>query len=433
MDSLWKLSAARPLFNGLEGDLKTDVLIIGGGISGILCAYMLKQAGADYALVEADRICSGTSGRTTAKITLQHGLIYDKLLKKYGENFTRGYLNANIEALEEYRKLCRNTECDYEECDAFVYSRDDREALEREARAYERIGYPAAMVDEVPLPIETVGAVCVREQAQFNPLKLLFSLARGLNIYEKTKVTELGHRWAKTENGKITAEKIIITTHFPILNKHGAYFLKLYQHRSYVLALEGAERVGGMYIDEAKGGLSFRDAGDTLLLGGGSHRTGKRGGGWSELENFAKKHYTGATVLTKWAAQDCMSLDGAPYIGRYSGGTDDLLVATGYNKWGMTSSMIAARLLCDMVMGRENPHAEVFDPSRRMLHPQLLINAAEATLGLLTPTAPRCPHLGCALKYNKAEHSWDCSCHGSRFSDEGELIDNPATDGMNKR
>ena len=433
MDSLWKLSAARPLFDELEEDLKTNVLIIGGGISGILCAYMLKQAGVDYALVEAERICSGTSGRTTAKITLQHGLIYDKLLKKYGENFTRGYLNANIEALEEYRKLCCNTECDYEACDAFVYSCDNREALEREARAYEKLGYPAFITEDVPLPLKTVGAIGVRDQAQFNPMKLLFSLARELNIYEKTKVTELGRGKAIANGREIRAKKIIVTTHFPILNKHGAYFLKLYQHRSYVIALEGARQVGAMYVDEARDGLSFRDSGDILLLGGGSHRTGKRGGGWSELEIFAKKHYTGATVVTKWATQDCMSLDGVPYIGSYSRRTPDLLVATGYNKWGMTSAMVAARLLCDAVCEKENPYAEIFDPSRSILHRQLLVNVAESTLGLLTPTAPRCPHLGCALKYNQAEHSWDCSCHGSRFSEEGHLIDNPATDGMNKR
>ena len=222
--------------------------------------------------------------------------------------------------------------------------------------------------------------------------------------------------------------KIIVATHFPILNKHGSYFLKLYQHRSYVLALEGAQKVDGMYVDEDKKGLSFRNYGDRLLLGGGSHRTGKKGGNWHELEKFARKHYPSARVVGKWATQDCMSLDSVPYIGQYSKNTPDLYVATGFNKWGMTSSMVASMILSDLVQGKPNEYAQVFSPSRSILRPQLAVNALESTFGLLTPTVPRCPHLGCALKYNKAEHSWDCPCHGSRFTESGEVINNPATD-----
>ena len=222
--------------------------------------------------------------------------------------------------------------------------------------------------------------------------------------------------------------KIIIATHFPILNKHGGYFLKLYQHRSYVLALKGAPVPGGMIIDEDKKGLSFRSWGEQLLLGGGSHRTGKRGGGWRELEAFARQHYPSAQITARWATQDCMTLDGVPYIGRYARSTPDLYVAAGFNKWGMTSSMAAALALTRMVQGKATPYASLFDPARTMLRPQLLANAAESTAGLLTPTVPRCPHLGCALKYNPAELSWDCPCHGSRFGEDGSLLDNPATD-----
>ena len=212
------------------------------------------------------------------------------------------------------------------------------------------------------------------------------------------------------------AKKIIIATHFPFINKHGCYFLKMYQHRSYVLALENAQDTGGMYIDAAQKGLSFRNSGDLLLLGGGSHRTGKKGGNWQEL----------------WATQDCMTLDGVPYIGPYSAGTQDLFVATGFNKWGMTSSMAAAMLLCDMVQGKQNPFAEVFSPSRSILRPQLAINGLEAAVNLLTPAKKRCPHLGCALKWNPYERTWDCPCHGSRFTKNGRLIDNPATGNLKK-
>ena len=195
-----------------------------------------------------------------------------------------------------------------------------------------------------------------------------------------------------------------------------------------MIALENAPDVGGMYVDEAKTGLSFRNAGDLLLLGGGSHRTGKKGGGWAELSDFARRHFPNARPVARWATQDCMSLDGIPYIGRYSKRTPDLYAATGYNKWGMTSAMAAASLLTDLLRGRPNPYAALFSPSRSVLHPQLAVNAAESVLGLLTPTVPRCPHMGCALKYNKAEHTWDCPCHGSRFEEDGTLIDNPATD-----
>jgi len=247
-------------------------------------------------------------------------------------------------------------------------------------------------------------------------------------MFEHTKVQELAPGKAITNHGVISAGKIIIATHFPLLNKHGGYFLKLYQHRSYVLALKNAPQMDGMYVDEANDGLSFRTYGDLLLLGGGGHRTGKRGGNWRELEAFAAKHYPKAQIAAKWAAQDCMSLDGVPYIGQYAKTTPNLYVATGFNKWGMTSSMTAAMILSDLVQGKESPHAHIFAPDRTSLRPQLAANIAESTLNLLTPTVPRCPHMGCALKYNPAEHSWDCPCHGSRFSEKGELLDNPATD-----
>ena len=165
---------------------------------------------------------------------------------------------------------------------------------------------------------------------------------------------------------------------------------------------------------------------EMLLLGGGSHRTGKQGGGWRELEAFAKRHYPRAHIRYRWAAQDCMTLDGVPYIGPYSARTENLYVATGFNKWGMTSAMAAAMLLTDMVQGKRPDDAPVFSPSRNMLRPQLALNALEAAASLLTPTAPRCPHMGCALKWNAQEHSWDCPCHGSRFTQEGGLIENPA-------
>jgi len=428
MNSIWSKSAARVPFDALSGVKSTDVLIIGGGIAGILCAYQLKRAGVDCILVEADEICGGITKDTTAKITLSHGLMYDKMLRRFGEEKTRLYVEAQYKAIEEYTKLCKDIDCDFEMKDSYVYSLNNRKKIEKEVDALNILGIRASFSEARALPFSVAGAVRVKGQAQFHPLKFLYEIAKDLPIYEHTKVINLIPHKAVTNHGVITFLKLIVATHFPIYNKHGAYFLKLYQHRSYVLALEGAPPIDGMYVDECDTGLSFRNYKNLLLLGGGGHRTGKKGGCWQELEEFAKKHYPNAKITAKWATQDCMTLDDIPYIGQYSKNTPDTFVATGFNKWGMTNAMVAADILCDLVRGKENPYAQVFDPSRTILHPQLAINAFESTVGLLTPTVPRCPHLGCALKYNPAEHTWDCPCHGSRFDEFGNLINNPATD-----
>lgn len=425
INSIWPEAADAPEFEALKADARTDVLIIGGGIAGILCAHMLEKAGVEYMLVEADRICRGITRNTTAKITAQHGLIYDKLLREYGADAARMYLEANLKAVDKYRELCKGIECDFEIKDSFVYAKATLKKIENELKALERIGFAAEFAKELPIPV--VGAVKFRNQAQFHPLKFLYALAENLNIYEHTKVLAVGRNEVVTSGGRISAEKTIVATHFPFINKHGSYFLKLYQSRSYVIALKAAQNVNGMYIDESGKGLSFRNYKDLLLLGGGSTRTGKKGGGWRVLDEFAAEMYPNAVEVCRWATQDCMSLDGMPYIGQYSKNTPNLYTATGFNKWGMSSAMVSALILSDLVQGRENEYARLFSPSRTVLKPQLAVNAAEAVINLITPTAPRCPHMGCALKYNKAEHSWDCPCHGSRFTEDGKLLDNPAT------
>jgi len=429
MASLWTKTAQLPAFVPLRGNVKTDVLIIGGGMAGLLCAHRLTQAGIDCMLVEAETICSGATGNTTAKITAQHGLVCAQLLRRFGEERARIYLQAQLDAVAQYKALARDIDCGLEERDSYVYALQDRRKIDSELAALQRLGYSASFAQSLPLPFPVAGAVRFAGQAQFHPLRFVAGAARGLRIHEHTKVRELLPGKAITSGGVICAKKIIIATHFPMLNKHGAYFMKLYQHRSYVLALRGAPQVGSMIVDEDEKGLSFRDAGNLLLLGGGSHRTGKTGGGWRELEDFARRQYPAAEVVCRWAAQDCMSLDSVPYIGQYAKGTPALYVAAGFHKWGMAGSMVAAMILTDLVQGRQHPYAEVFAPGRSSLHPQLFLNAVESAVSLLTPTAPRCPHMGCALKYNRAEHSWDCPCHGSRFTEEGKLIDNPAIDG----
>lgn len=428
MRSIWEQTARLPQFDALTGGVQTDVLIIGGGMAGILCAYFLEQAGVDYLLLEADRICGGVTGNTTAKITSQHGLIYSRLAREFGLEAARLYLEANEAALARYRSLCREIDCDFQEQDAYVYSRGRRDKLENEVAVLEQLGVPARLVSDLPLPIPAAGAVRFPGQAQFHPLRFIAAIARGLRIHEHTKVLSLRDGEAVTSGGTVRAGKVVAATHFPLLNRHGSYFLKLCQHRSYVLALRGAPELEGMYVDEAEDGLSLRSYHGLLLLGGGGHRTGKKGGGWAELSAVAQRAYPNAREAARWATQDCMSLDGVPYIGQYSARTPGLFVAAGFNKWGMTSSMVAALLLTDFVLKRNNPWAQVFAPNRTVLRPQLAVHGWESAASLLTPTVPRCPHMGCALKYNPQEHSWDCPCHGSRFQEDGKLIDNPATD-----
>ena len=427
IDSVWADTAQLPSFSSLKQDVRTDVLIVGGGLAGLLCAYMLTQDGVNCLLIEADTICSGISRNTTAKLTSQHGLIYRKLEREFGPDTARLYWEANEAALAQYRRLSRKFPCDFQEKNAYVYAVEQQNKLEEELSALERSRIPADYVDTLPLPFAVSAAIRFKNQAQFHPLKFAAGIAQGLNIYEHTAARAFEGTTVITDHGRMKADSIIVATHFPLLNKHGSYFLKMFQHRSYVLALEQAPDLEGMYIDEKDTGLSFRNYNDLLLLGGGAHRTGKQGGNWEELEHFARKYYPQANIKERWAAQDCMTLDGIPYIGPYSRSTKGLYVATGFNKWGMTSSMVSAMILRDLVQGRENPYAAVFSPSRTILRPQLFVNAVEAAVNLLTPSTPRCPHMGCALKWNPQERSWDCPCHGSRFTKEGKLLDNPAT------
>ena len=431
--SLWYANAPLPSFPVLEGEIQTRVLIIGGGLAGLLCAYYLKQAGVDCVLLEANRICGGTTGHTTAKITSQHGLIYSKLLQNKGHQTALDYLHANEAALLEYRRLCRDIPCSFETKPSYVYTLSHPQRIEEELIALQELGYSAVYEDLLPLPIPTKCAVKFPEQAQFDPLAFAAHIARDLPIYEHSPVRQLQKTAAVTDRGRVRADKLIIATHFPFLNKHGMYFMKLYQQRSYVLALKNAPDPGGMYIGDEENSLSWRTSGDCVLLGGGGHRTGMPGGGWKELTALARQFYPQASPAAHWAAQDCMSLDGMPYIGQYSRSTPDVYVATGFSKWGMTWSMASALILRDLLAGKENAYASTFSPSRSMLTPQLGKNLLHSAGGLLSLKKRRCPHMGCALKWNAQEHTWDCPCHGSRFTTKGKVLDGPANGDIQKR
>ncbi|MDU6175055.1 MAG: FAD-dependent oxidoreductase [Clostridium perfringens] len=473
MKSLWSESCKFRKREALNKDIKTDVLVIGAGIAGILTAYMLKQKGRDVVLIDAAEIASGNTKNTTAKITSQHDLIYSKLITEFGEEKARQYAKANELAIKKYKKIIENRriECDFEEKPSYVYSLNEVEVLKEEAEAAKKLGIDAEFVQEANLPFKINGALKFNNQAQFNPLKFLKDISNELVIYENTRALEIKENLVVTSGGNITAKNIVVATHYPIMNAPGYYFMKMHQERSYVLALENKSEIDGMYIDLNKEGYSFRTYNNLLLLGGISHRTGENeeGGSYDELRKVAKRLYPKAKEKYHWSAQDCMTIDGIPYIGRYSSETPNIYVATGFNKWGMTSSMVSAMIISDMILEKENDFSEIFSPRRFDLSLSInniandLIETAKNFIAqkVYIPSSEiehiknghggiieyngekvgvyknkegkeffvstKCTHLGCQLSWNADELTWDCPCHGSRFDYKGRLIGSPAT------
>lgn len=426
MISLWSDTTELPSFPKLDRDINTDVLIIGGGITGILCAKLLRDADVDCVVVEKGKICGGVTKNTTAKITAQHGLIYSRLIEELGHAKAQMYLRANLDAVESFAEMCKDIDCGFERKDAFLYSQDKTQALEDEIKALNSIGGQAEIVDCSLSFMKAVG-VRMTNQAQFKPLKFLAAVAKELSVFEDTRIISVDGGTAFGDNFKIEAKNIIVATHFPFINTRGLYSLKMYQERSYVLALENACDIGGIYTPADNNGVSMRNCSGLLLVGGFGARTGSLCGGWDALGGFVRDNLPDAREKYRWAAQDCMTLDCVPYIGRYSKCTPQMYVATGFNKWGMTSSLVSASVLRDMILHGRSEYGDLFSPHRSMFKKQLFINGFKYVSSLLTPFGPRCPHLGCRLKYNRAEHSWDCPCHGSRFGEDGRLLNEPAT------
>lgn len=428
--SLWENTCTMPSFKTLEKDENTDVLIVGGGMAGILCAYFLEKQGISYLLCEADTVAGGTTSKTTAVLSAQHDTFYYRLAEKFGYEKANMYLAANLDALNEYRDMCRDIDCDFEEKPSYIYFNDSSDIAEKEIECLKSLGFNAELVYEIPLPVKISAAIKFPFQAQFHPLKFISEICRNMNIYEHTWIKKVKENTAYTDKYKINADKIIVTTHFPIINTHGMYFAKLYQKRSYIIALENAGQYDGTFVENRESGLYFRNYKNLLLIGGGDRRTGKNGCNYTVLREFAKEHYPYSKEKYAWATQDCMSLDGVPYIGQY-GSLKNVYTASGFNEWGMTTSMAAAKILTDMVLGGYGRYSEVFNPSRNMITKQLFANIGVTLADFIIPTTKRCTHMGCALKKNKYEHSWDCPCHGSRFDKNGNILDNPSTENLN--
>ncbi len=474
MESIWRQTcdiAPRP---GLEQDIELDTAVIGGGMAGILTADALQRAGKRVAVLEADRIAGGQTQNTTAKITSQHGMIYQKLIRSFGEARARQYAQANQKAVTAFRELieARQIDCDFEPRDAYLYG-DDLPTLAAEAEAAARLGLPAELTARASLPFPCAGAVRFREQAQFHPLKFLKALAEDLTVYEHTPVRVAEGDILKAGGHTVRAKHIVFACHYPFINFPGLYFARMYQERSYVLALENAPAVDGMFLGADGRGYSLRAWNGFLLFGGEGHRTGENrdGGRYDALRRKAVELFPNCREAAFWSAQDCIPADGVPYIGIYSSSRPNWYVATGFQKWGMTSSMAAARLISDMICGRENPYAAVFSPTRfnetaaggvlreggrsvrglSRLYLQVPAGTADQLLpghggivflggrkvgvykepdGALHVVDPRCPHLGCQVEWNPDDRTWDCPCHGSRFDRDGSLISGPAQTGL---
>lgn len=470
--SIWRENINFAPRASLSGSISVDAVVIGAGLAGTLTAYFLKKQGLDTVVLESGRIGGGQTQNTTAKITSQHSLVYHDLIEKFGIEKARQYAEANQGAIESYKEIIsqHNIDCDFEEKPAYVYTLKNLKKIEDEAAAAQKLLLPAEFTTKTALPFAVKGAVRFSRQAQFNPLKFLKGIAKDLTIYENTPVTSVENHMAVTPYGKVTAKSIVVAAHYPFINVPGFYFLKMYQQRSYVIALKNAADVQGMYIDEADGGFSFRNYKELMLFGGSGHRCGENSTGqaYENLLSAARQFYPGCAEQARWSAQDCMTLDKVPYIGHYCLTTPDLYVATGFQKWGMTTSMAAAQILSDLIVKNRSPYQEIFSPQRFNLSAsarRLAENTAQAFKGLnrefLKPPASvlsdllpghggiieyngekigaykedngavhmvstRCAHLGCQLEWNPDELTWDCPCHGSRFDYYGNLIDNPA-------
>ena len=424
MKSIWEENLDMPSFPSLSKDICCDVLIIGGGIAGILCGYTLKKAGVDYVILESDKICAKTTRFTTGKITSLHGFIYSRLIKEFGKDFAKLYYEANEDAIREYKELCKNIDCDFKIKDNYIYSLD-KTKIKKEYDAIKSLNIEAVFEENSALPFDTAGCIKFENQAEFNPLKFLKEISKNLNIYENSRVKKVKNNICYTKDAKVTANKIIFATHFPLPALEGLYFAKMYQEKSYAIAYKSEYNLKGNYIDE-NSELSIRRYNDYLILGGQKHRTGKKSGNWQTLEDYKDKYFPGNKTKYFWAAEDTITLDGVPYIGRINAFSKDKYVITGFNKWGMTSSMLGAKLLCDLILGKENKYEKIFSTKRTILRKQLVINAFESAKNLISFSTPRCTHLGCKLIWNKHEHTWDCPCHGSKFSKNGDILNGPA-------
>lgn len=493
LKSYWIESTPKTDYPSLNEDIKVDVAIIGGGIVGITAGFLLKNQGTKVAIIEASRIIHGATGFTTAKITSQHHLIYDKIINSMGIDFAKQYANANESSIGFIEDIANelNIDCDFERLPSYMYTTRQEyiEDIEKETEAALKLGIKAKYINSLPINLNIKAALVFEDQAQFHPRKYLLPMAKtipgdGSHIFENTTVFEIEKGnliRIITDNGKtIMASKVIIASHFPCYDGMGLYLTRLRPQRSYVIAASIKEKFPkGMFINAEDPGRSLRVQYDgenqLVLVGGEGHKTA-HGDSFKEhydnLEKFAQSIFSVKDILYRWSTQDYITLDNVPYVGKLTSKEENIYVATGFGEWGMTNGTAAARLLTDKIIGKDNPWEEVFDPSRHFtitaykklftenfdVVKELIISKIKSSEneinvkcgegkiveldgnkygaykddeGKLHIVDITCTHVGCELKWNDAEKSWDCACHGSRFTYDGEIIEGPATHELN--
>lgn len=472
MKSIWLDQLEKKQFPQLKNNLEVDIAIIGGGIAGICCAYLLQQNGLHPTIFEAKEIGSGITSKTTAKITAQHGAIFTKIKQNHGLEWAQMYANAQLEALELYQKIIEeeNIACDFEHLTTYLFTQDHPEILKKEYQLYQQLHLDGELKHEIDLPIPHTLALSLKNQAVFHPLKFLYALAEKLSIYENTPISYVNSHTLITQDGyQIHTKKIIFATHYPMINFPGLYFLRMFQSRSYLSFYTDFASIHNAYLSIDEKATTLRPYKEGFLYGGYAHNTGKlpKMQPYLSLKEEVKNTFPSAIFQTQWSAQDCITLDGLPYIGYYTTKSKDWYVLTGFHKWGMTNAMAGAKIITDLILYQRSDYAPVFDPRR--FNPAIIfkpflkqsgnaiahffsyfqlpqynaktlpkgegaaiimhykkVAAYKDEEGRLHISQLHCPHLGCELKWNSIDKTWDCPCHGSRFDINGHLIDHPA-------
>lgn len=410
------------IFPTLTSDLSTKVLIIGGGITGILCAYELQKRNIDYILVEKDKIGLKTTKDTTAFVTVHHETLYQDLIKNKGLKIAKQYLELNIKALEYYKALSEKYDFDYTECTSTLFTNKKPRIILQEVQALNKLGYNSKIIRKLPIDINIKAGITINNQIAINPYKLIKQISKELKIYENTYITKLNNNIAYTkDNHKIIFEKVIIATHYPFKNILGLYFLKLNQKRSYVCSVKSSLSFEGMYCSIDDDGLYFRKYNNNIIIGGNDRFLKDKIN--NDLISKIEKLNLGK-IENYWSGQDCITLDGIPYIGKLNKFNNNYLVATGFNLWGFTWAMASSFILADII--QYNKEYEIVSPQRKIVKEELFSNIKTSMKGFISLKTPRCKHLGCKLNYNELEHTWECPCHGTRYDEQGNVIDGPA-------
>lgn len=449
-------------YESLNEDITTEVCVIGGGITGITSAYYLSKKGLDVTILEKDFLASKTTGHTTGKVSVQQGLFYKYLLDNYGVQFTEKYLKANVDALKNVEEIITSNKisCDFEKRDSYIYTcmPQKYKEIEDEVNICKQLGLKASFEKNIELPINIQGAIKTKNQAQFNPIKYLDGLCESINkngakIYENSQVT--GYKKAdgkyevlvRTKKGeyKVFADKVIVATRYPIFNFPGMFFIKNYQELEYAICAEVNKDIEdlGMYLSADTPSISYRSVLDEsgkryLFVIGNGNKTGincNNSNNYQFLEDNLRNTFGDYNILYKWTAEDCISLDKIPYIGKYSRLLKDMYVATGFKKWGLTTSSIAANIITNKILNQSDKYSVIFNSNRLkpIKNKEEMKNMIKDTCNSLIKERfiekngkRYCTHLGCELEYNKTTDTWDCPCHGSRFEKNGKLIDGPS-------